>query len=289
MIESAIDSNIRPAEQARPRRLASNAYWVGAGVMLGAAILFVAGAYFGGVVLHPGRSSVAVSQATSLDNPAAEARLRALEAALAERSLQWEAAQQRLGEQGRRPSAPPAAVAGQGERFLVALIYLQGAIASSRPWQRELQIVMNLAAPGQIPRPLAETLASHAARGLPTEAELRERFTALTPVMIERAPSEGDIFTRLLGFARSVLAGIGLASAPAPSAMEAALASIAERLRRRDLAGALVDIMALDESVQPLIAGWVAQARARLAVEQAIQESLLPALTGGRSIALAPG
>lgn len=262
--------------------------WAGAGLLFGAALTFASGVYLGGLMLSPGRSAIAASSTPLPENAPAELRLRALELALVQRAQQWEAVEARLLEQARRLQVGPVATAGQGERFLVALIYLQGTIVSSRPWQRELQIVMNLAAPGQVPRTLAETLASHAARGLPTEAELRERFMALMPLMLERAPSEGDIFTRTSAFARSVLAGIGLASPPAPGETEATLASIAGRLRRRDLSGALADIAALDEALQPLLAGWVAQARARLAVEQAIQETLLPALAGGRSPVASP-
>ncbi len=275
-------------EQAFRRRLIPKVYWVGAGFLLAAALIFASGAYIGALVLNPARSGNGPASTPLPEHAPAEVRLRALELALAQRAQQWEAVEARLHEQARRPQSAPVAAAGQGERFLVALIYLQGVIASSRPWQRELQIVMNLATSGQIPRPLAETLASHAARGLPTEAELRERFMTLTPLLLERAPSEGDMLTRVSDFARSVLAGIGLASRPAPGGTEAALNSIGERLRRRDLSGALADIAALDEALQPLLAGWVAQARARLAVEQAIQETLLPALAGGRSPAASP-
>jgi hypothetical protein len=44
----------------------------------------------------------------------------------------------------------------------------------------------------------------------------------------------------------------------------------------------VADAGALDDAVQPLLAGWMAQARARLAVEQAVQETLLRALGTAR-------
>jgi hypothetical protein len=54
-----------------------------------------------------------------------------------------------------------------------------------------------------------------------------------------------------------------------------------DQLRRGNLAAAVSDAATLDAGLQPLIAGWMAQARARLAVEQAVQETLLRALGRG--------
>ena len=74
-------------------------------------------------------------------------------------------------------------------------------------------------------------------------------------------------------------AGIGLAAPPAPTDQEQAIAGVAQQLRRGNLAAAVADASALDAALQPLLAGWLAQAGARLAVEQAVQETLLRALT----------
>ncbi len=81
----------------------------------------------------------------------------------------------------RRSAEQQALVGPTGDRFLAAALLLQSGIASPRPWLREYQALAALAPEGALPRPLAEVLASHATRGLPTEAELRERFAAMAP------------------------------------------------------------------------------------------------------------
>lgn len=178
-----------------------------------------------------------------------------------------------------RSQAPGVARAPEGERFFAAALHLQATIASPRPWLREYELVAALAPPGTLARPLREVLASHAARGLPTEFELRERFTTLAPLLATRAPAELGFVQRMDHWLRGGFAAIGLAAPPGPSGTEAALDSIQEQLRRGNLAGAATDAAALPAAVQPLLAGWLAQARARLAAEQAIRETLLRALS----------
>lgn len=166
-----------------------------------------------------------------------------------------------------------------GDRFLAAALLLQTSIATPRPWLREYQAMADLAPAGALPRPLAEVLMSHAARGLPSEAELRERFASLMPQLVARAPQPGGVVDQGLAVLRRGFAMVGLASAPAPSDQELAIGSVAQQMRRGNLAGAVADAASLDAGLQPLLAGWLAQARARIAVEQAVQETLLRALT----------
>ncbi len=172
-----------------------------------------------------------------------------------------------------------AAQVPENSRFIAAALLLQAAVATPRPWTREYQAMVALAPAGALPRPLAEVLLSHAARGLPTEAELRERYAALMPQLIVRAPHEASLIERSMTAVRAAFAGIGLAAPPAPTDQEQAIAGVAQQLRRGNLAAAVADASALDASLQPLLAGWLVQAGARLAVEQAVQETLLRALT----------
>jgi hypothetical protein len=209
------------------------------------------------------------------DMPRLDARLEGLEAALratAERAAQAEAV-------ARRAEAAAALQGPQADRFLAAALLLQASAATARPWLREFQAMAALAPAEALPRPLHEVLASHAARGLPTEAELRERFLALAPQLLARAPSDAGLLSRAASTLRGGFAVVGLASAPRPGAQEAAIAGILDQLRRGNLVAATADAAALDDAVQPLLAGWLAQARARLAVEQAVQETLLRALS----------
>lgn len=214
------------------------------------------------------------AEAASDDAARVEARLEGLEAALREtagRAAQAEAV-------ARRAEAAAALQGPQADRFLAAALLLQASAATPRPWLREFQAMAALAPPGALPRALHEVLASHAARGLPTEAELRERFQLLSPQLLARAPNDAGLVLRAASTLRGAAAGIGLAAPPPPGEQEAAIAGILDQLRRGNLAAAASDVAALDEAVQPLVAGWLAQARARLAVEQAVQETLLRAL-----------
>ncbi len=165
------------------------------------------------------------------------------------------------------------------ERFIAAALLLQAAIATPRPWLREYRALARLAPPGALPAPLAEVLLSHAARGLPSEAELRERYAALQPQLLARAPRPDGLVQQATLTVRAAASGIGLMSAPAPTDQDQAIAGVAQQLRRGNLAAAVADAAALDPTLQPLLAGWLAQAGARLAVEQALQETLLRMLS----------
>lgn len=210
------------------------------------------------------------------DAPAAAIALPtgALEAAIAEAAAATARAEALI----RRMEQAETLRDARGDRFIAAALLLQAAVATPRPWLREYQALVSLAPPGALPAPLAEVLLSHAARGLPTSDELRERYAALMPQLLARAPRDADVLGRTLAAMRSAAAGIGLAAAPSPSDQEQAIAGVAQQLRRGNLAAAVADASALDPVLQPLLAGWLAQAGARLGVEQAVHETLLRAL-----------
>ncbi|MDO9501311.1 hypothetical protein [Falsiroseomonas sp.] len=281
----AIELNAR-AEPARilPSRLRSasgvlrGSRDAAAGLVLGAALTAS-----GLLLLWPSAlsSAGAASPAVVL---AVEDRAAALDALLRQANAQLAAHAARAEEAARQAEASAQRLAllesrgPTADRFLAAALLLQSSVTTPRPWLREYQVMLALAPPGAVPRPLAEVLASHAARGLPTEAELRDRFTALAPQLLDRAPQDHSLLRRTGRAARGVLSGIGLAAPPEAGLQATAVAGITEHLRRGNLAGAVADAGALDAGLQPLLAGWLAQARARMAVEQAVQETLLRAL-----------
>lgn len=164
------------------------------------------------------------------------------------------------------------------ERFILAALNLQSALATSRPYTREW-LVLRDAAPAQaLPAPLADVLVSHAGRGLATTTELRESFLGLAPILVSRSPADGGWLDWLLGETRRVLAYLGLAAPPTPGPAQAAIANVSRLLARGQLAPALADVETFGDELQPLLAGWIAQARARVAAEQAVQETILRAL-----------
>jgi hypothetical protein len=220
-----------------------------------------------------------------------ERRIQALEAALAERGTLAAQASSRAEEAAhtaRLASDTAAQAASQAsaalaqarpqDRLVPALLNLQMVAATARPWHRELRALLDLDAGRAIPAPVVEVLTSHSLRGVPTEGELHDRFVALTPAIAWRMPAEHGVLDRAQLNMRAVLSGIGVVAPPPPGEADAATASIAERLRRGDLAGAVADAAALDKRAEPLLVGWMAQARARLAVEQALRETILTLL-----------
>lgn len=227
--------------------------------------------------------------------PAAEAvaalerRIQVLEAALAERNgaagqalsrAEDAARTARLAADAATQAAAQAVVAAARpqDRLVPALLNLQMVAATARPWHRELRAVLDLDAARQIPAPVVEVLTSHSLRGVPTEGELHDRFLALAPAIVWRMPADQDVVDRAQQRMRAALSQIGLAAPPPPGEADAATASIADRLRRGDLAGAVADATALDKRAEPLLVGWMTQARARLAVEQALRETILTLL-----------
>ena len=178
-----------------------------------------------------------------------------------------------------KDAAEAISAAGAQDRLVPALLNLQMVAATARPWSRELRAVLDLDAARQLPAPVVEVLTSHSLRGVPTEGELHDRFVALVPAITWRMPAEHGVLDRAQTNMRAALSGIGLVAPPPPGEADAATASIAERLRRGDLAGAVSDATALDKRAEPLLVGWMAQARARLAVEQALRETILALLS----------
>lgn len=238
---------------------------------------FACGIAVAAVVMGSGNAPLGHAEAQAAPPAAAVpdavlARIGQIEAALGRVEA---SAAERGDSLARRIDQAEATRGPQGERFIAAALVLQASVATARPWLREYQTMARLAPPGMLPAPLNEVLLSHAARGLPTEAELRERYIALVPQLVARAPRQGDMVQQAMSTMRGAVASVGLAAAPAPSDHEQAIQGVVQHLRRGNLAAAVGDAAALDPSLQPLLAGWLAQAGARLAVEQAVQETLL--------------
>ncbi|MEO3471880.1 hypothetical protein AAFN86_08445 [Roseomonas sp. CAU 1739] len=166
------------------------------------------------------------------------------------------------------------------DRLALALLHLETVVGNGRPWSREWQLILALDGAALVPPLYLEVLGSHASRGLPSARELTERFEALAPAIASRASSEVAFLERSLNMIRSTLAGIGLAAPVEPGQVETVLASIREHLRRGELPGALAEVTTLAEEQQALLAGWLAQVRARVAVEQSLQEAILGLLSG---------
>jgi hypothetical protein len=186
-------------------------------------------------------------------------------------------------ERSRQPGdARPPFAAAPTDRLALALLHLETVVATGRPWSREWQLIIALDGPELMPPLYVEVLGSHASRGLPSARDLTERFELLAPAITERARSDDDVLQRAMNTVRATLSGVGLVAPVEPSRVDPALGGIREHLRRGELSAALTEVETLDEPQQALLAGWLAQVRARVAVEQALQDAILGLLAGQR-------
>lgn len=168
-------------------------------------------------------------------------------------------------------AAPPVAQM-DGPGFALAALRLQIAIGSSRPWRREYDALAALAPPGSIPQPIASLLGVHAIRGVPNEAELRERFIELAPQLPKRLVGGASSIDRLVQRAQSLGASIGLTESGAEERGVMSITTIESQIRRGNLRGALSDSDNLDPGIRPYLAAWLSDLQARVAVEEAVAE-----------------
>jgi len=172
--------------------------------------------------------------------------------------------------------------AGGGElrlqRALSGLVYLQAAMAQGRPFPREWQALRPALPQELIPESMQAVLTSHAARGVVPLADLRAQLTGLATALDHEARSALGWLEWLGMLLRQALAPLGLLEPAPPRPVQVALARMDVVLARGQLGAAVADAEALDPPLRSLLEGWLAQARVRLAVEQAVQEAILRAL-----------
>jgi hypothetical protein len=107
---------------------------------------------------------------------------------------------------------------------------------------------------------------------------LRESFAELLPRLTSRSDDDTGFADWLLRNWQRFLFALSLGDVPALSPMRVTLAHVEIQLARGQLAQALGELESLDPMLQPLLAGWLVKARARVAAEQAVQETILLAL-----------
>lgn len=191
-------------------------------------------------------------------------------ATLTEKVATLEAARAQAGDSSRRAA------------LVVGLGALRAAIDRGQPFAEELRMASALGLPAEA----ASALQSHAERGLPATGALAQRFAALAPALLRAAPgpaADGTMLERLTASAQN-LVRIRPVGEAAGDDVPTAIARIEAKLRRADLAGALVDFDRLPEPVRALGADWAAEARARAAAESALRRlstDAASALSGG--------
>lgn len=146
----------------------------------------------------------------------------------------------------------------------LAIGNLEGALLTGRPYAAQLASLRRLGqAEADIP-----LLTTHAERGVPTESDLAARFPALADqaVRAERQAAAGNWFSRAWARIRTLVVARPVGDVAGPGT-PAVLARAQVRLDAGDLAGAIAEVGGLTGAAAETLAGWLADARARIGVE----------------------
>jgi uroporphyrinogen-III synthase len=203
--------------------------------------------------------------ATEASDHAAEAALRAENSRLA---AQLADVERRLAALQERSAARRA------DSHILALAQLRAAVGQGGPFAAELAAFEAVAAEE---RGYAEALAalkSRAERGVAPRRELARRFTAVAAAAARAAnvPESGDWVSRMLARLHTLVSIRRIGEDVPGDKPDAILARAEARLQADDVAGAVAEVEKLTGPAAASAATWLADARASLAVEQALAD-----------------
>jgi hypothetical protein len=171
---------------------------------------------------------------------------------------------------------------GQRAALVVGIGALRAAVDRGGPFAQELRTAQALGLSAEA----ARSLTAAAERGLPTQAQIAQRFAALAPSLAKAAPAgsaPAGLFDRIAAGAQNLVRVRPIGEA-AGDDVPTVVSRVETKLGRGDLAGALADFDKLAEPVRAIGASWAAEARARLAADEALRRlgaDAVQSLTGG--------
>ncbi len=160
----------------------------------------------------------------------------------------------------------------------LALTNLKRAIGEGRPFAQELAAVENLSS-GKLP---ISDLAEYKAKGVPSLSQLQRDFLETVRSVIQKHyhGKSDSIMGEMLSRARAAIQV--KPSGGAGDSVEAILGRMETALKAGDLRAALTESAALEGPAKEELQGWVEQAQARAAVDEAVKKTdqvLLESLT----------
>ena len=170
---------------------------------------------------------------------------------------------------------------GPTQAFALAVSQLQEASRTGAPFPAAQATVQALAATDPALMTLVTPLAGPAAEGVPTAARLASRFDA-TAETIRRAVAEnrdGSWIDRSLSTVTSVVTIRRTSGEASGDSLDAVLDRTADRLEVGNVAGALEALDVLDGPAADAAAGWLADARDRVALDTAAAALTQEAIT----------
>ncbi|KAA0686585.1 COG4223 family protein [Azospirillum brasilense] len=165
-----------------------------------------------------------------------------------------------------------AATAAQA--LVLASGQLRSALAAGQPFQQELQAVRAVASgDAQVTQPL-EAVAGYAAKGVPTQPQLTDRFSAMASDIV-RADNQGegnDWVEQVTGKIATLVTVRRSGGDAVGDGASAVVARAEAALQDGNLGGAVKELAALKGPAAQVAAPWIADAKARLAANEAGQQ-----------------
>jgi len=182
-----------------------------------------------------------------------------------------------------------AATAAQA--LVLAAGQLRSALATGQPFQQELQAVRALGiGDAQVTQPL-DAVSAYAAKGVPTQPQLADRFQALSSDIVRAANQGegGDWVNQVTGKIATLVTVRRQGGGVVGDSADAVVARAEAAVQEGNLAKAVEELSALKGPAANVAAPWIADAKARLAANQAGQQltaraiGLLSQSAGGAS------
>ncbi|MGY0792564.1 COG4223 family protein [Azospirillum argentinense] len=160
------------------------------------------------------------------------------------------------------------------QTLVLAAGQLRSALAAGQPFQQELQAVRAVASgDAQVTQPL-EAVAGYAAKGVPTQPQLTDRFSAMASDIV-RADNQGegnDWVEQVTGKIATLVTVRRSGGDAVGDGASAVVARAEAALQAGNLGGAVKELEALKGPAAQVAAPWVADAKARLAANEAGQQ-----------------
>lgn len=187
-------------------------------------------------------------------------------------------------------SGSKADAAAGAQALVLAAGQLRGALAGSGPFPGELQAVKALGSKDAELNAAMDAIAPHAAKGIPTPAQLADRLEreASGIVRAEQKGEGGTWIKDVTGTLSTLVTVRRQGGEVVGNTADAVVARAQTALNRNDLKTAADEIATLQGPAAQAAAGWLADAKARLAADAAGQRltgrsiALLTAASGGK-------
>jgi len=170
--------------------------------------------------------------------------------------------------EGRRDAAANA------QALVLAAGQLRGALAGSQPFQGELQAVQTLAGGDAQVKASLDAVAPYAPKGIPTQAQLAERFDPLANDIVKAAQKgeASDWIDQVTGTLSTLVTVRRQGGGIVGDTPQATVARAEAAMQQGNLAVAVEELSKLQGPAAQAAGGWLADARARLAANQASQQ-----------------